>query len=192
MQKVAILTGAGKGMGEDAKASGRIQRAAGLMQAAGKFLAADGGPHVAVVDMGGWDTHTRQNGILEQQFTMLDQGMAAFRAALGDAWRRTAVLTITEFGRTAAVNGSGGTDHGTGGVAFLMGGAVAGGRVIADWPGLSPRALLDGRDLRPTTDLRAVAKGILGDHLRIAGAALDRTVFPGSETVRPMAGLIRG
>ncbi len=188
---IGINQVAGKGM-EDRNAKGRVQRVSELMQAAGKFLAAEGGPHVAVVDMGGWDTHARQNGILDGQFAMLDQGVAALRGALGEAWRRTAVLTVTEFGRTVAANGSGGTDHGTGGVAFLLGGAVSGGRVIADWPGLSNSALLDGRDLRPTTDLRAVAKGLLGDHLRVAPKALDTVVFPGSENVKPMQGLLRG
>lgn len=188
---IGINQVAGKGM-EDGNARGRIQRINELMQAAGKFLAAEGGPHVAVVDMGGWDTHARQNGILDGQFTMLDQGVAALRSALGEAWRHTAVLTVTEFGRTVAANGSGGTDHGTGSVAFLMGGAVRGGRVIADWPGLSNAALLDSRDLRPTIDLRAVAKGLLGEHLRVASRALDSTVFPGSENVKPLQGLLRG
>ncbi|MGE0667394.1 MAG: DUF1501 domain-containing protein [Sphingomonadales bacterium] len=172
--------------------AGRLRRVGVLMEAAGRFLAADDGPSVAAVDIGGWDTHARQSGLLGSQFAMLDQGVASLREALDAAWRHTAVLTITEFGRTVAANGSGGTDHGTGGVSFLLGGAVKGGRVIADWPGLSPSALLDGRDLRPTTDLRAVAKGILADHLHVAGGALDTVVFPGSENVRPMQGLIRG
>ncbi len=176
---------------EGERRRGRLQQATGLMQVAGRLLAAPDGPRVAVLDMDGWDTHTRQNGLLDQQFTALDQGIGAMREALGEAWRRTAVLTVTEFGRTVAVNGTGGTDHGTGGVSFLVGGAVRGGRIIADWPGLAAQALLDGRDLRPTTDLRAVAKGILGDHLRVPGAALDTAVFPGSENVRPMRGLIR-
>lgn len=171
---------------------GRVQGVGGLMQAAGRIMAADDGPRVAVIDMDGWDTHARQASLLDSQFNVLDQGLATMKTALGDAWRHTAVLTITEFGRTVAVNGTGGTDHGTGGVAFLLGGAVNGGRVIADWPGLAQAALLDSRDLRPTIDLRAVAKGILGDHLRVASAALDKTVFPGSESIKPMAGLIRG
>ncbi len=123
--------------------------------------------------------------------TQLDRGIAALRAGLGEHWRQTAVLCITEFGRTARVNGNLGTDHGTGGVAFLMGGAVRGGRVLADWPGLHPDQLFENRDLRPTRDLRAIAKGLLRDHLRLAPAAVA-AAFPGSEAVAPEGGLLRG
>jgi uncharacterized protein (DUF1501 family) len=118
--------------------------------------------------------------------------MAALKDTLGPAWRNTAVLIATEFGRTAAINGTRGTDHGTGAAAFLLGGAVAGGRVLADWPGLSRASLYENRDLRPTRDLRAVMKGVLHDHLQVAGAALDSAVFPGSGSVRALDGLIRG
>ena len=102
----------------------------------------------------------------------LDDGLAALRDGLGDAWQRTAVLVMTEFGRTVHANGTGGTDHGTGTVAFLAGGAVAGGRVLADWPGLADGQLLEGRDLQPTLDLRALAKGLLAAHLRLDRRAL--------------------
>jgi uncharacterized protein (DUF1501 family) len=102
------------------------------------------------------------------------------------------VLAITEFGRTVAVNGTGGTDHGTAGVALLAGGAVNGGRVLADWPGLGEADLLDGRDLRPTADLRALAKGVLRDHMGVAAAALERDVFPDSAGAAPLPDLIRG
>jgi hypothetical protein len=105
-------------------------------------------------------------------------------------WQRTAVLIVTEFGRTAAANGTRGTDHGTGAAAFLMGGAVNGGRVISDWPGLADRGLYQGRDLKPTTDLRAVMKGVLGDHLQVPASALEREVFPDSAVARPMRDLI--
>ena len=98
---------------------------------------------------------------------------------------------VTEFGRTAATNGTRGTDHGTGAAAFLAGGAVAGGRVLADWPGLAAASLHEGRDLRPTTDLRAVMKGVLADHLGVPLPALDREVFPQSSASKPLGGLIR-
>ena len=163
-----------------------------LMSAAGRFLAAPEGPGVAVVDLGGWDTHSGQRGRLDRHFGILDQGIAALRDSMGSTWSRTAVLAVTEFGRTAAINGTGGTDHGTGGAAFLLGGAVQGGRVVADWPGLQSAALLDGRDLRPTTDLRAIAKGVLHDHLGVPRAALESSVFPESGNVPPLSGLIRG
>ena len=94
------------------------------------------------------------------------------------------VAVITEFGRTARINGTDGTDHGTATVALLAGGALKGGRVIADWPGLKPTDLHEGRDLKPTTDLRAVLKGLLKDHLRVDDAALAGKVFPGQRRRR--------
>ena len=109
---------------------------------------------------------------------------------MGEAWRETVVAVITEFGRTARINGTEGTDHGTATVALLAGGALKGGRVVADWPGLKPANLHDGRDLKPTTDLRAVLKGLLKDHLRVDDAALATKVFPDSGAVKPMAGLL--
>ena len=98
---------------------------------------------------------------------------------MGDAWRETVVAVITEFGRTARINGTDGTDHGTGTVALPRRRRARGGRVIADWPGLKPAELHEGRDLKPTTDLRAVLKGLLRDHLRVEESALASTVFPG-------------
>jgi uncharacterized protein (DUF1501 family) len=121
----------------------------------------------------------------------LDSGLEALKDSLGPVWKNTVVLVATEFGRTAAINGTRGTDHGTGAAAFLLGGAVAGGRVVADWPGLARASLLEGRDLKPTLDLRAVMKGVLHDHLRVAAGALDEAVFPGSRTVRRLEGLVR-
>src|SRR5437764_6808699 len=110
---------------------------------------------------------------------------------MGDAWRETVVAVITEFGRTARINGTEGTDHGTGTVAFLIGGALKGGRVIADWPGLKDADLHEKRDLKPTTDLRAVLKGLLKDHLRVEEAALAAKVFPDSARIKPMPGLLQ-
>jgi uncharacterized protein (DUF1501 family) len=104
-------------------------------------------------------------------------------------WPQSAVMVMTEFGRTVRINGTQGTDHGTATVAFVLGGAVAGGRVIADWPGLGSGKLLENRDLQPTCDLRSVAKGLLAQHLRLSMAGLD-VVFPDSRTVQPMQRLI--
>ena len=162
-----------------------------LAEAAGKLLAAPNGARVAMLEIGGWDTHAGQQGRLGQALAMLDDGLAAVAQALGPAWRQTAVAVATEFGRTAVPNGTGGTDHGTAGAAFLVGGAVRGGRVVANWPGLAKSKLLQGRDLAPTTDVRAVFKGVLRDHLGLPEAELARVVFPGSEAVRPLDGLIR-
>jgi uncharacterized protein (DUF1501 family) len=161
------------------------------MEAAARFLLQPTGPRVAVVNFGGWDTHAIQNSRLHQLLARLDNGMDGLRTGLGEAWRHTAVLVVTEFGRTVAINGTGGTDHGTAGIAFLAGGAINGGRVIADWPGLARASQLDGRDLRPTTDLRAVAKGVLADHMKLSAAALDSRIFPESGSVKAIEGLIR-
>ena len=161
-----------------------------LAGTAGKLLAAPDGPRVAAMELGGWDTHAGQMGRLNGPLKQLDAGIVALRDNLGDAWARTAVLVMTEFGRTVRANGTGGTDHGTGGVAFVAGGAVAGGRVLADWPGLGEGRLLEGRDLQPTMDLRSVAKGLLAGHLGLNGPALAQA-FPGSEGAPPLLGLVR-
>jgi len=161
-----------------------------LATAAGRLLRAPNGPRIATMELDGWDTHKAQNDRLPGLLRQLDAGLAALKAALGDAWRSTCVLTMTEFGRTVRANGTGGTDHGTGTVAFLAGGAVAGGMVRADWPGLGPAALLDNRDLRPTADLRAVAMGVLIQHLGIPPTATGK-IFPGAEALVPLPGLIR-
>src|SRR5579864_8525761 len=169
-------------------------RYAEIVRAAAGFLRQESGPQVAVFDTTGWDTHANEGGAegqLAGRLAALDQGLARLREELGSTWKDTAVLLVTEFGRTAAINGTRGTDHGTATMAFLMGGAVAGGRVIADWPGLSSRALYQGRDLAPTLDLRCVLKGVLDEHLSVPQRVLDGSVFPGSESVRPLRGLIR-
>lgn len=178
-------------LGEDARARpqpGGAFRALAL--AAGRLMAQADGPRIAAFELGGWDTHAAQLNRLNGPLGQLDDGLGALQEALGEHWRRTAVLVVTEFGRTVRINGTGGTDHGTGGVAFILGGAVAGGRIGGDWPGLAEGRLFEGRDLAPTTDLRGLAKGLLRDHLRLAAPAVARA-FPGSEAAAPVGGLVR-
>jgi uncharacterized protein (DUF1501 family) len=166
-----------------------------VTSAAGKFLAAPDGPRVAVIEVGGWDTHANQGaeqGQLGHRLRSLDQGLDVLRSSLGPAWQETAMLVVTEFGRTVAVNGTRGTDHGTATCAFLVGGAVAGGRVIADWPGLATADLHQQRDLKPTLDLRSVFKGVLATHLGVGQGELETRVFPDSRDAKPLDGLIRG
>ncbi len=163
---------------------------ASLAGTAGRLMAAPDGPRIAAMELGGWDTHAGQVQRLGQPLKQLDDGLVALRDGLGAAWGQTAVLVMTEFGRTVHVNGTGGTDHGTGTVAFLAGGAVAGGRVRADWPGLSDGKLFENRDLQATLDLRALAKGLLATHLRLDQASL-LAAFPGSEGVAAASGLVR-
>ena len=169
-------------------------RYAEVVRAAAGFLRRADGPKVAVFDTGGWDTHANEGGAqgqLAARLGELDAGLATLRQELGPAWKDTAVLLLTEFGRTAAVNGTRGTDHGTATAGFLLGGAVAGGRVIADWPGLSARALYQGRDLAPTLDVRSVLKGVLAEHLAVPARALEQQVFPESSAASALRGLIR-
>ncbi|HEX3845144.1 MAG TPA: DUF1501 domain-containing protein [Steroidobacteraceae bacterium] len=165
-----------------------------VVAAAARFLRREDGPQVAVFDTLGWDTHFNEGGAKGQlavRLTALDGALGALKAGLGPVWSDTAVLLATEFGRTVAENGTRGTDHGTATAAYLVGGAVQGGRVVADWPGLSPQKLYQDRDLRPTLDLRAVMKGLLAEHLDVPQRALESSVFPASAAARPLKGLLR-
>ncbi len=164
-----------------------------VARGATKVMAADDGPRIAALAFDGWDTHANEGGPvgrLAQLLSGLDGALGEFQSGLGERWRDTVVVVATEFGRTARINGTEGTDHGTGTIALLAGGAVKGGRVIADWPGLKSANLYEGRDLAPTTDLRAALKGILRDHLGIGETVLAKNVFPDSAQVKPMQGLV--
>jgi uncharacterized protein (DUF1501 family) len=181
--------------GQDAQAKRNYSsRYVETARAAANFLKRADGPRVAMFDTSGWDTHANEGGATGQlalRLRGLDSALASLKESLGPVWRNTVVLVATEFGRTAATNGTRGTDHGTGAAAFLLGGAVNGGRVITDWPGLARANLLDDRDLRPTRDLRTVMKGVLRDHLRVPSAALDSRVFPDSAGAKPLDDLVR-
>ena len=159
-------------------------------EAAGKLLASPLGPRIAVLELNGFDTHAQQRGRIVQPLAAFADGMVALKDALGPVWADTVVLAASEFGRTAGVNGTLGTDHGTAGVAFVLGGRLNGGRVLGSWPGLAASQLYEARDLAPTTDLRAVAKALLKDHLGLPADALSKVVFPESRTVRPLEGLV--
>lgn len=164
-----------------------------VARGAAKLMSADDGPRIAALAFDGWDTHANEGGPVGRLALLLsglDGALSEFESGLGERWRDTVVVVATEFGRTARVNGTEGTDHGTGTVALLAGGAVKGGRVISDWPGLKPASLYEGRDLAPTTDLRAVIKGVLRDHLGLAERVLAETVFPDSAPVKAMKGLV--
>jgi uncharacterized protein (DUF1501 family) len=178
---------------DDAMGGGRgARQVTPIVTAAARFLKADHGPRVAAIDVGGWDTHANQGaaqGNLALRLRGLDAGLLTLKTELGPVWADTTVLVVTEFGRTVAVNGTRGTDHGTAGCAFLAGGAVNGGRVVADWPGLAERDLHEGRDLRATTDLRGVFKGVLSGCFGLSESALERAVFPDSASVEPLGDL---
>jgi uncharacterized protein (DUF1501 family) len=161
--------------------------------AAAKFLARPDGPRVGALAFNGWDTHINEGAVkgrLADLLGALDGAIAAIEAGLGEAWHDTVVALVTEFGRTARINGNEGTDHGTASIALFAGGALKGGRILADWPGLKDADLVDNRDLKPTTDLRSVLKGLLRDHLHIDERRLDAAVFPDSAAARPIDGLV--
>jgi uncharacterized protein (DUF1501 family) len=161
-----------------------------LAWAAGQFLASPTGPTIAAIQTPSYDTHDNQVVRLNADLADLDGAFLQLKQSLGAAWSSTVVMTMTEFGRTAAANGgkTSGTDHGTGFAVLLAGGAVAGGQVYGTWPGLSASALYDGRDLAPTTDIRSIAMGILQQHLGLPASAMG-TIFPGA-SLQPMNGLV--
>ena len=164
-----------------------------IAEGTARIMAAQDGPRIAALAFEGWDTHAREGGATGRLAALLgglDGAISAFERNLKPYWKDTAILVVTEFGRTARINGTAGTDHGTGTVALLAGGAIKGGRVVADWPGLKPERLYQGRDLMPTADLRAVAKGILADLYGVPSGLLAEKIFPESSSVRPMQGLI--
>lgn len=184
------------GMSNEARGGGGPDSTEGMKriaEGAAALVGADDGPRIAALAFEGWDTHANEGGAkgrLAQLLGGLDGALASFEQGLKPVWKDTVVMVVTEFGRTAKVNGTVGTDHGTGTVAFLVGGAVKGGRMIVDWPGLKPEQLYEKRDLKPTTDIRGVAKGVVADLFGISGPVLAEKVFPGSGGIGPMAGLV--
>ena len=159
---------------------------------AAEFLALADGPQAAVLELGGWDSHANQaapTGAIANNLRQLDNGLAVLREGLlaSDTWQNTVVVVVSEFGREVTMNGTQGTDHGTGGVAFVLGGKVNGGRVWGEWPGLAKKDRFEGRDLRITTDIRSVLKGVLSDHLSVSTRSLNSDVFPGSDALKSLA-----
>jgi len=185
-----------RGMAGEQKGGGGPDTADGMRriaEGAAGLVGADDGPRIAALAFEGWDTHANEGGAkgrLANLLGGLDGAFAAFEQGLAPIWKDTVVMVATEFGRTAAVNGTVGTDHGTGTVAFLVGGGVKGGRVVADWPGLKPEQLYQNRDLKPTTDIRAVAKGVVSNLFGLSGPVLAEKVFPETGGLKPMQGLV--
>lgn len=168
-------------MAGDRRAAGsQRQQAATLGRIAAGFLARPDGPRVAMIETGGWDTHSAQNARLATQLRGLDELIGALREGMGAAWAHTVVLVATEFGRTVAANGTGGTDHGTGAAAMVMGGAVQGGRILGDWPGLASGNLHEGRDLKPTLALDTLIASLCAQAFALDVQRTARVLFPGS------------
>ena len=164
-----------------------------VAEGAARLMSADDGPRIAALAFDGWDTHANEGGAtgpLAQLLGGLDHAFTTLELGMKETWQDTVVMVVTEFGRTARVNGTLGTDHGTGTVVFLVGGAVKGGRILTDWPGLRAENLFEGRDLRPTTDVRAVAKGVLADLFGVSAATLAQDVFPETSGLQPIKDLV--
>ena len=160
---------------------------------AAKFLTAPNGPSIAVLSLDGFDTHARQgaeNGQLAARLQVMDNVIAGLETGMGEQWQNTVVVIATEFGRTARINGTGGTDHGTASTLILAGGALQGGGMIGDWPTLAQAKLFENRDLAPTVDMRSVFKGVLVEHLGLNSGRIDAAVFPGSEVAQPLRRLV--
>ena len=195
LQQAGVIASETAGMSGTGKARpGRGQdNMLAMAEGAAKLLVKDDGPRIGTLSIDGWDTHAEEKpgtGRLAKMLGTLDALFAQLHETMAPVWNDTVIVAATEFGRTVAINGTAGTDHGTGTVAFLLGGAVKGGRVIADWPGLAEKSLYEKRDLKPTTDLRAVLKPILSDHLGIDRRDLEKTVFPSSSQVASLTGLV--
>jgi uncharacterized protein (DUF1501 family) len=180
-----------RGMAGDMGGSGNRQDPAALGRMAAGFLARADGPRIAMIETTGWDTHSGQNARLATQLKRLDGLIAGLHDGLGPVWAQTVILVATEFGRTVAANGTGGTDHGTGAAAMLAGGAVQGGRVVADWPGLAPANLQDGRDLKPTLALDALVATACAECFGLEPDRLARVLFPHGARGKPLGRLLR-
>lgn len=171
-----------------ARGKGRFELS---IRAALNMLKDKDGPRIAVLEAGGWDTHYAQERRLNKLFGELASAIILMKTELGPLWKDTAVLVVSEFGRTAFENGSKGTDHGTGGLALLAGGAVKGGFIRGRWPGLSRAALLDERDLAPANQLTSLFKATLIDHLGLTESQVEDSVFPSTRNIKRMDNLFR-
>lgn len=168
-------------IGAETPGMGRMTGPTGDAQALGAFAASrlSGASRIAAFSLGGFDSHAAQANVLGRALDRLSAAILALHQGLGDNWGRTLVLAMTEFGRTVRENGSGGTDHGTGGALLMAGGALRGGRAFGDWPGLGEGQLYAGRDLMPTRDIRAYAGWAMRGLFGIEARAIEDSIFPG-------------
>ena len=156
----------------------------------GGFMVQSGGPQIAAISLDGFDTHAGQLGQIATRLSYMDAVLDGLHRGLGAEWKNTVVIAVTEFGRTARVNGTGGTDHGTASTGLILGGALKPGGIVGDWPGLTQNALFENRDTAPTLDMRGLFKGVLADHMGVDRAALESKVFPDSANAKPVTGLV--
>lgn len=181
-----------RGMAGERMGDGRNrQDTVALGRIAAGFLARADGPRIAMIETSGWDTHSGQAARLTRQLLGLDGLIGGLREGMGATWAQTVVLVATEFGRTVAANGTGGTDHGTAAAAMLIGGAVQGGRIVADWPGLSRGNLVEGRDLKPTLALGSVIASTCAEAFNLDAERTTQVLFPDAERYTPVPRMLR-
>jgi uncharacterized protein (DUF1501 family) len=193
MAETAMAGMAGSGSmaaADPARGRGGADTARKLGATLGGFMIQAGGPQIAAVSLDGFDTHANQPGLIATRLSYLDAVLDGLHTGLGAEWKNTVVLVVTEFGRTARVNGTGGTDHGTASTGLILGGGLKRGGIVGDWPGLADRALFENRDTAPTLDVRGLFKGVLADHMGVDRALLEKTVFPDSADVKAVTGLV--
>ena len=184
----APMMAAGKGGGPGAQPGRDAAKLLGESLAG--FMREPNGPTVAAISLDGFDSHAGQANLLTQRLAYLDAVLDGLHTGLGPEWKNTVVVVATEFGRTARANGTGGTDHGTGSTALLLGGALKTGGIVGDWPTLKQQALYENRDVTPTLDMRGLFKGVLAEHMGVDRTALDNAIFPNSAAVKPVLGLV--
>ena len=171
-------------------ARGGVEAARKLGSTLGGFMIQTDGPQIAAVSLDGFDTHAGQTGQIATRLSYMDAVLAGLHTGLGAEWKNTVVVVVTEFGRTARVNGTGGTDHGTGSTGLILGGALKKGGIVGDWPTLKQTALFENRDTAPTLDMRGLFKGVLADHMGVDRTILEKSVFPDSAGAKPVTGLV--
>ena len=154
------------------------------------FMREPGGPQVAAISLDGFDSHAGQANLINTRLSYMDAVLDGIHSGLGPEWKNTVVVVATEFGRTARINGTGGTDHGTASTALLLGGALKKGGVVGDWPTLKASALYENRDVAPTLDMRGLFKGVLAEHMGLDRTVLERDVFPNSAAAKPVLSLV--
>jgi uncharacterized protein (DUF1501 family) len=158
-----------------------------------KFMQEPNGPQIVAISIDNFDTHANQGaatGLLATRLTYLDGVLGGLADGLGPAWSDTVVVAATEFGRTARVNGTGGTDHGTASTALVLGGALKRTGIVGDWPTLQQARLFENRDTAPTLDMRALFKGVLAEHLGLERKVLDSSIFPDSAMAQATRGVV--
>ena len=158
-----------------------------------KFMQEPNGPQIVAISIDNFDTHANQgaaSGLLATRLTYLDSVLDGLSSSLGAEWNNTVVVAATEFGRTARVNGTGGTDHGTASTALVLGGALKRSGIVGDWPTLQQARLFENRDTAPTLDMRALFKGVLTEHLGLDRKALDTQIFPDSAVAQAARGVV--